>query len=202
MKNGLSITQRVRFYLQIACLYGVTVAFTVVAVRPAPATVSADSILKPRQAAAKPAAALQPPLISGKPIRIVIPASGVDLPVDEGHYSPVDDSWTLSGLRAQYAMISVPANNRNGATFIYGHNNNSVFGALRHVTPVPGALAQVYTENGHIFEYAFETSASVTPADTSALQYQGPPILTILTCTGAVNEWRTLYKFNFVRVAQ
>ena len=201
MKNGLSTSQRVRFYMQIVCLYTVTIVFTLVAIRPAPPSASAESILKPKPTVSKSAVAPQPPLVSGKPVRIVIPASGVDLPVDEGHYNPTDDSWTLSGLRAHFAMMSSPANNRGGVTFVYGHNNNNVFGALRHVTPMPGAVAQVYTDNGHIFEYVFETSANVTPADTSALQYQGPPILTILTCTGSINEWRTLYKFNFSRIA-
>lgn len=202
MKNGLSMIQRVRFYFQVCSLYIITVALTLLILRPAPPLASAQSVLKPRAVSTSPVINHLPPLVSGKPIRIVIPASGIDLPVEEGHYSPVDNSWTLSGLKAHFAAMSSPANNRGGVTFIYGHNNNDVFGALRRVTPSPGAIAQVYTDNGRIFEYAFEMSASVTPTDTSALQYQGPPILTVLTCTGSLSEWRTLYKFNLVRVVQ
>src|SRR5260370_34407240 len=82
------------------------------------------------QAAALSQDAQRPPLaaaprvqvISGLPVRIVIPASGVDLPVDQGYYDAAADSWTLSGYHAQFAMLSTLANNYGGETFIYGHN--------------------------------------------------------------------------------
>lgn len=167
--------------------------------KPAPQTAVADTILKSSQPVKS---AVLPPLVSGKPVRIVIPESAVDLPVDDGHYDPINNVWTLSGYHAQFALMSNLANNRGGITFIYGHNNNYVFGALRHVTPRVGAPAQVYTANGHIFEYSFTAAASVSPDDTSLLNYEGPPILTVLTCTGSLNEWRTLYTFNFVKVIQ
>jgi sortase (surface protein transpeptidase) len=97
-------------------------------------------------------------------------------------------------------MISAVANNTSGDTFIYGHNNDYVFGAFRHITPTPGATAFVYTANGHIFDYTFDSSLNLSPDDTSILTYQGPPVLTIQTCTGSVNEWRTMYRFNFDKV--
>lgn len=199
MENGFSVKARARFYLQTGFIYLLTVAFMVAALRPAPHSVSADSVLR-----SKPLipTAQQPPPVSGKPVRIVIPDSGVDLTVDEGTYDPTTEEWSLSGYHAQFATMSSLANNRSGLTFIYGHNNNYVFGALRHVTPAPGALAQIYTDNGHIFEYAFESATSISPADTGVLDYSGPPIMTIQTCTGSLNEWRTLYKYNFVRVVQ
>jgi LPXTG-site transpeptidase (sortase) family protein len=198
--SGLSIEGRARFYAQLAFVYILTLTFMFYALRPPTDAVSAQGILQP--AANKIKVSSLPPLISGKPVKIIIPASSINLPVDEGRYNQVDNSWTLSLDRAHFAMMSSQANNQSGVTFIYGHNNNNVFGALRKVTPQPGAVAQIHTDNGHIFEYAFEAAANVTPNDTSALRYSGPPILTVLTCTGSVNEWRTLYKFNFLRVVQ
>ena len=99
-------------------------------------------------------------------------------------------------------MFSSLANNAGGDTFIYGHNNDFVFGALRHNTPQPNALALIYTDNGHIFSYSFQSVTSVAPNDVSALDYRGRPIMTIQTCTGSLNEWRTMYKFDFVGVLQ
>lgn len=198
MKSEPSYLQKARFYLQTGLMYVLAVGFTLLALRPAPSVASADSILKSQVQVAREL----PPLIMGKPTRLVIPDSGIDLTVEDGIYNPSDKSWTLSGYNAHYALFSYLANNRSGMTFIYGHNNNSVFGALRRVTPTAGAKALIYADNGRIFEYSFESSASVTPNDTSILKYQGPPILVIMTCTGTLNEWRTIYKFNFVKVDQ
>jgi sortase (surface protein transpeptidase) len=138
--------------------------------------------------------------ITGRPIRLVIPGSSIDIPVDEGYYNPNDATWTLSGYHAQFDMDSTLANNITGETFIYGHNNDFVFGALRHVTPQPGALAMLYTSNGHIMEYSFQKSYSVAPNDTTVLIYDGAPNLTIQTCTGSLNEWRTMFEFQFQKV--
>jgi LPXTG-site transpeptidase (sortase) family protein len=141
-------------------------------------------------------------LVSGLPDRITIPASGVDLTVIPGYYDSSTDSWTLSGYDAQFAMISALANNEAGQTFIYGHNNDYVFGALRHVTPSVGAQAFVYTTNNHIFAYNFTSVQSVGPNDVSILNYSGSPSLLIQTCTGSLNEWRTEYTFAFNKVVQ
>lgn len=139
---------------------------------------------------------------SGRPMRLVIPGSSIDIPVNEGYYDSADNSWTLSGYYAQFAMISTLANNIGGETFIYGHNNDFVLGALRHKTPAPGATALLYTDNGHIFSYSFQSATSLGPSDTAVLNYAGPPILMIQTCTGSLNEWRTEYTFAFSKVIQ
>lgn len=140
--------------------------------------------------------------VSGIPDRITIPSEELDLTVIPGAYDPSTDSWTLSGYKAQFATVSAPANNIGGETFIYGHNNDYVFGALRHVTPSVGVEAIVYTANGHEFAYTFQKTWSVGPYDVSTLDYQGPPVLLIQTCTGSLNEMRTMYLFTFERVAQ
>ena len=196
-----SWVQRVRFYLTSALLYFVSVAGVGFAVYTPYVAAKAPVTPAPVHAVAQP---VKPtiPLIAGRPIRIVIPSRYVDLPLIPGTYDKVTDSWTLSGYKAQFATASSPANNIGGETFIYGHNNDYVFGALRHAVPSPGAEALIYTDNHHVFAYTFEKSWSVGPYDVSTLNYQGPPVLLIQTCTGSFNEWRTMYLFKFERVVQ
>lgn len=203
MSHGHSWVQKVRYFSSITLLYGLTLAFGWHVLRPAHSLAQSRPVSF-TQVTQTPHLPIAPrvTVISGRPVRIVIPDSAVDLPVDPGYYDDVNGSWTLSGLRAQFGMVSTLANNAGGETFIYGHNNNSVFGPLRHVTPALGASALLYTDNGHIFAYAFQSVTSLAPDDISALHYQGPPVLTVQTCTGSVNEWRTLFRFNFVKVVQ
>ncbi|HEY1835828.1 MAG TPA: sortase [Candidatus Saccharimonadales bacterium] len=190
--------QRVRFYASGALLYVASIAcigFALHTPRVAASTVTlADKVTVTATSKIK--------LIAGRPVRIVIPSEDVDLPLIPGTYDRADDSWTLSGYEAQFATSSTPANNVGGETFIYGHNNDYVFGALRHVTPTAGAEALVYTNNHHIFAYKFQKTWSVGPYDVTTIDYQGPPVLLIQTCTGSFNQWRTMYLFDFKKVVQ
>jgi LPXTG-site transpeptidase (sortase) family protein len=137
---------------------------------------------------------------AGLPDRIAIPSVGIDLPVDPGYYNPSDNSWTLSGYHAQFAMPSTLANDYSGDTFIYGHYNKYVFMPLQNMTP--GAEALVYTTNGHVFSYIYQLSKNLTPTDTSILKYKGPAMLTVQTCSGAFFEWRQMFSFKFNRLVQ
>ncbi len=194
--------QRVRFYAKAAVLYVLTITCLWYVIHPAPPfAVRASALAKTAQTPYQPTRP-RVIVISGRPVRIVIPASAVDLTIDPGYYNSADGSWTLSGYHAQFAMVSTLANNVGGDTFIYGHNNNYVFGPLRHVTPAVGAQALVYTDNGHVFSYNFQDAASLVPDDVSVLDYQGPPMLTVQTCTGSIDEWRTLFRFKFDKVVQ
>ncbi len=203
MHGEHSQAQKVRFYTNIAAIYLLTIAFAWYVIHPLSLFAQTRNVSITR-ASQKPHLPTAPKitLIAGRPVRIVIPNSAVDLPVDPGYYNSADNSWTLSGYHAQFAMVSTLANNSGGDTFVYGHNNNSVFGPLRHVTPISGAEALIYTDNGHIFSYRFKSVVSLTPNDTSVLHYQGPPMLTIQTCTGSINEWRSLFRFSFDKVVQ
>jgi sortase (surface protein transpeptidase) len=197
MQSEHSLVEKVRYYSSVSIIYLLTLLFAWFALHPVPRhNIILAKAFSPTVLAADVNA------VYGRPVRIVIPASNVDLPVDPGYFDQSQASWTLSGYRAQFAMISNLANNVGGDTFIYGHNNNYVFGALRHVTPTVGAQALVYTDNAHVFAYSFARAYSLAPDDTSVLSYQGPPIMTIQTCTGSLNEWRTMYQFNFVKVIQ
>ena len=55
-------------------------------------------------------------------------------------------------------------------------------------------------ENGFLID-GMDVSA-LDGNGTVVVNYQGPPMLTIQTCTGSLNEWRTLFKFSFVKVVQ
>lgn len=135
-------------------------------------------------------------IMSGFPVRIVLPELGIDLPVDRGYFNAADNSWTLSGLRAQYAVITTLSNNHDGNTFIYGHNNKNVLGPIKHIQP--GAKAIIYTDNNYVFTYSYQSTVGVEPDDVSLFNYTGPPILTVQTCSGNWNEVRQLYTFKFL----
>jgi LPXTG-site transpeptidase (sortase) family protein len=192
----ISDPRKARYYSSVAILYLLTLLFAFGAFRPLTSSHNVAAATNLPVELIKADSSTQ--TIAGKPIRIVIPDVGIDLPIDEGRYNPVDGSWSLSGYHAQFAMMTPEANNNTGNTFIYGHNNKYVFGPIKKITP--GSIAQVYTDSGRIFSYIFESTYAVAPDDTSVLDYQGPSILTVQTCSGAWNEQRQMYVFKFDKV--
>lgn len=138
------------------------------------------------------------PALSGKPVRIIVPSRSLDLPVIDGFYNESDGSWSLSLDKAHYATPTVPANNRRGNTLIYGHNRPEVFQTL--IKLEPGATLKVYTDNGYVFSYVYEEVKDVNPNDVSIFSYNGPPIVTLQTCTGNWYEVRRLFQFSFFSV--
>jgi LPXTG-site transpeptidase (sortase) family protein len=180
--------QKIRYYSSVGALYALTLLFAVIAFKPVSHSLQRTAIassLPVEVVAEEPSK----PILTGKPVRIVIPDVEIDLPIDEGRYS---------GYHAQYAMLTPLANNDNGNTFIYGHNNKYVFGPLKRINP--GAIAKVYTDNNRVFSYTFQSTYAVTPDNTSILYYQGPSMLTVQTCSGAWNEQRQMYVFKFDKV--
>lgn len=136
--------------------------------------------------------------ISGKPVRLVIPSLGIDLTVADGIYNPSDQSWTLSKDKAHYALMTPQANNQEGNTFIYGHNRKEVFAKL--ATLNIGETVTVHTDNGHQFTYKYRSAHETNPYDDSLFNYQGPPILTLQTCSGLWYQNRYLMTFDLVEV--
>lgn len=134
-------------------------------------------------------------IMAGRPIRVVLPDQAIDLTVDPGYFDASNNSWTLSGYNAQYAMVTKLANNHDGNTFIYGHNNKYVLGHIKTIKP--GQKAILYTDNNQVFTYTFVSTVGVGPDDTRVFDYSGPPILTIQTCSGNWNEIRQMYTFKF-----
>jgi LPXTG-site transpeptidase (sortase) family protein len=141
-----------------------------------------------------------PEVITGKPEKLFIPSLGLDLEVADGIYNPNTGEWALSNDKVHYALMTVQPNDKQGNTLIYGHyrDDGSVFASLHKIQP--GAKAKVTTSNGFTFTYQFTASDVVDPRDTSILDYQGEPQLTLQTCTGTFMQNRQLFEFDLVNV--
>jgi len=139
-----------------------------------------------------------PKVITGKPMRLLISSLGMDLSVTDGIYNAKTGQWTLSLDKVHYALMTVQPNDKQGNTLIYGHYRPEVFAYLHTIQK--GALVKVKTENNHTFTYKFTGSKVVNPADTSVLNYEGKPMLTLQTCTGAFMQNRQLFSFDLIDV--
>lgn len=137
--------------------------------------------------------------ISGKPSHIAIPGVDISVDVEPGYYNKKSQTWTLSDTKAEYATITSEANDGGGNTFIYGHNRWAVFYKLLKVQP--GDEAIVTTSNHHTFVYKLVGRHDTNPHDDSLFHYQGPPILTLQTCSGLWYQNRSLFVFNLVKVS-
>jgi LPXTG-site transpeptidase (sortase) family protein len=130
----------------------------------------------------------------GIPTRVVVESVAIDLPVRIGSYNPSNQTWTLDLESAFYADRSVPVNDSNGSTLIYAHARLGLFAKLPEITE--GATARVYTDSGKVFSYSFASNRQVQPDDTSIFVNSGGPTLTLQTCSGPFDIYRTLVSFN------
>lgn len=135
---------------------------------------------------------------SGFPVQIEISSLNIKLPVAEGFYNTKNGKWTLSTNKAHFATVTVLPNDKQGNTFIYGHYRREVFSKLHKIQP--GAIIQITTDNGYKFTYKYINNVVVSPNDTAFLKYQGPPKLTVQTCTGRFMQNRQLFSFDFISV--
>jgi sortase (surface protein transpeptidase) len=200
--------QKARYISSVCAVYGATLLFTlylfhpfnVFAVRRPVLNDQASITNAPLVVAAKP----KRTTVSGKPVRITIQESDngldIDLPILDGIYDENTASWSLSTYSAHYALLSVPANDTAGNTFVYGHSSKFVFGYLSAIHENVGAVAQIYTDNGHIFTYIYQTTAELEPSDTSVFNNSGPPMLVVQTCSGSFYEYRRMFYFKFEKV--
>lgn len=141
---------------------------------------------------------LKKPTISGVPAHIDIPGVNISDDIEPGYYDKASQTWSLSLTKAEYATVTPEPNNGNGNTFIYGHNRWAVFYKLLKVQV--GDEAIITTTNNHKFIYKMVSQRDTKPTDTSLFTYQGPPILTLQTCSGLWYQNRTLFVFNLVQV--
>jgi LPXTG-site transpeptidase (sortase) family protein len=185
-----STWDRVTFYSLVGLLnIAVGVMFYTITITPAP--VLADpSLYYPKPVVAKKAI----PATQGIPIRVVIPSLSIDLPIDIGTYNPEDASWTVDATRAYYADVSMPINNSNGTTLIYGHAQSTIFETLPQIQP--DAEAIIYTDTGYAFHYRHTSVQQVSPNDVSVFTANGSPKLVLQTCIGAYSELRALFSFR------
>lgn len=192
------IVSKLKFYTVFAVL-NLLVGVTFFAAS-TPRTVEAQ------QASIKPAVKvekvkiLQRQAVQGIPTRVVIPSVGIDVGVATGSYDPSNASWTLDNTEAFYADISVPVNDNNGVTLIYGHARSAVFSRILQLTD--GATATVYTDNGNVFRYVYQSRQDVDPTDLSVVRSDGPPTLMLQTCSGPFDAYRTMVSFKLVSVGR
>lgn len=189
--------RKLRFIASISLLYIValgTIAGTLQSSRFFALPAGAESPVIHRHKAIQ-----KPIVIRGKPIRISIDGTGIDIALIDGSYNATTDSWTLSKTEAQFADISSPANNQEGTTFIYGHGTDAVFGAISEHRPPLGTIAHVSTDSDRTFNYTLVDIHDYTPNDTSMLDdlASGPPRLVVQTCSGALSQWRTMFIFDY-----
>jgi LPXTG-site transpeptidase (sortase) family protein len=179
------------FYGLMAVLnVAVGVMFLTVNIRPSPPSVMATIVTVSRP---RPVIPRVIPAIVGIPTRIIIPSLSIDLAVDVGSYNPADNSWTVGATKAYYADMSMPLNNSNGSTLIYGHAQPQVFGRLPQIQPQSEAL--VYTDTGYLFTYRYQSVKNVLPTDTSVFTASGAPTLVLQTCAGDWDAYRALFSF-------
>jgi hypothetical protein len=193
----------IRYYSSIAITYCLTIGTIGVVLSSSHLLSKQVDATKELSVQAKPVPAATKTIVAGKPVRIVVAARAIDLPIDDGHYDFKSKTWSLSDTHAEYATSTALANNYSGTTFIYGHGTNAVFGRLGSNPPPLGTLAQIYTETGRIFTYKLQSVMNLKPNDTQILDNMagGSPGLIIQTCTGALSEWRTMFKFSFEGVS-
>lgn len=147
-----------------------------------------------------PVAVQQKPIAAtvGIPARVILPSLGIDLPVKTGSYNPNNASWTVDNLHAYYADASMPLNNSNGTTLIYGHAQSSVFATLPQLQPKAKAI--VHTDTDYIFTYTHTSAKEVLPSDVSVFSSIGPPTLVLQTCVGTWDEYRALLYFKLISI--
>ena len=145
---------------------------------------------------AAPANTKHAAVIEGTATRIQIPSLHLDLPVIDGYYNKQAKTWTLTEDKVQYATTTPENNNQEGNTFLYGHYRRGVFETLHTIQP--GAQVIITTDNNHTFTYRYRSAYVTNPNDDSLFKYQGPPIMTIQTCSGAWYQNRQLFVFDLV----
>jgi LPXTG-site transpeptidase (sortase) family protein len=185
-------SKKAQFYSVAGLLnLAVGVMFYTVNITPTP-------VLATTSTSSQPIALKAIPATQGIPVRVVIPTAAIDLPVKVGSYNPNDASWDVDMDNAYYADVSMPVNNSNGTTLIYGHAQSAIFETLPQIQPDDEAI--VYTDTGYTFHYRHTSSRLVVPSDVSVFTANGPPNLVLQTCIGAYSEWRGLYSFKLVAI--
>ena len=138
--------------------------------------------------------------ITGTAVRVMVPSVGIDATVREGDYDSINKKWSIDSDSAFHANNTVPVNNTNGTTLIYGHAERAIFSKLLNVQS--GAEAYVDTLDGNRFVYSFDSNTQVEPSDTSMLISSGSPKLILQTCSGPFDAYRTMVTFSLQKVVR
>lgn len=197
----VNIFRKARYISSVSIVYGITLLLLwsgfnpfILRLFPVAEAHQTNQVVKPPQENStdfEPKAAI---VRSGVPKSISIPNLPLDKEVLPGIYDSSKGTWNLSDVGVHYAYPSVPLNDFGGNTLLYAHNNRLAFGRLYLLKK--GDKALMHTDNGYLFTYTYVSSRDYQPEDTSIFTYQGPPTLTLQTCTGYFNETRRLYSFT------
>lgn len=139
--------------------------------------------------------------VSGMPVRLIIPNLAIDVGIKTGAYDSHQKTYLVDATSADIIPATAPASNKQGAIFIYGHDSNAVLGKTRDIAT--GDKAYVYTDNNHVFEYAFQSAQVVKPTDTWVLDglNGGEARLKLMTCTGPWDQSRRIMTFTLKAAA-
>lgn len=185
-------TDKKSAYFSIAVLnFCIAIMFSVI-LWPKPELPTIQPIVAARVSSHEKTPVIKEPIV-GTPVRIEVPSVGIDSSVQAGNYDIQSNTWTIDTSSAYYATATVPVNNANGTTLIYGHAGWGIFEALPAVAA--GAEAYVSTSEGQRFIYTFVENRQVDPADVSFMTSAGAPHLVLQTCSGAFDSYRTLVTF-------
>lgn len=143
---------------------------------------------------------VKPEVISGKPVLVAIPRLGVKAAIVDGNYASDTQKWNVSPSHAHFATVTSLPNNQAGNTLIYGHNSADLFSKTNQL--VEEDKLYIWTENDWLFGYEFVSGEEVRPENTQVFNYEGEPRVTLITCTGFLNEKRRMMTFNFQSVSQ
>ena len=123
---------------------------------------------------------------SQPPLRIVVPALSIDLPVVEAPV--VGGYWELSETMASHGVGSANPGTL-GNTVIFAHARDGLFGPLRKLKK--GALVYVLTKD-HWYRYIADEIKEVTAKQTSEVAATKDEVLTLFTCSGFLDSKRLL----------
>ncbi len=186
-------TDKRNAYLSFSAL-NLSVALMFVAILwPKPELLTMQPIVAAQASAHVKTPVITQPIV-GTPVRIEVPSVGIDTSVQAGDYDFQNDTWTIGTNSAYYATATVPVNNANGTTLIYGHAGWGIFEALPSVAV--GVEAIVSTSEGQRFIYTSIDNRQVNPSDVSFITASGAPQLVLQTCSGAFDTYRTLVTFT------
>jgi LPXTG-site transpeptidase (sortase) family protein len=134
------------------------------------------------------------------PSRLIIPSYNIDVALSPNGYNYNKGVWyELSKKDAHYFNESPLPNNIIGQTFIYGHNSNAVFGAIKNLK-FDGSNVElyIYNQSGKYLKYILTSSRIATPNEVDILRDldQKEAGIMLMTCNGWADTKRNLLFFS------
>lgn len=134
----------------------------------------------------------------GEPQSMSIPQLDINLSIIPGNFDQNTKTWNVSRDKAHFATVTKHPNTVEGNTLLYGHNSDAVLGKTRDLKL--GDTLIIKTDKGMSFLYEYSEDKVVDPSDVSIFSYQGPPRVTIQTCTGLFDSMRRFMTFKFKQI--